>query len=59
MVALLAMVAVLLLSWAITCMFVFLICLCFGVQFTFMIGTGVWLIMCMLKVALGVNNKSK
>lgn len=59
MVALLAMVAVLLLSWAITCMFVFLICLCFGVQFTFMIGTGVWLTLCMLKVALGVNNKSK
>lgn len=59
MVALLAIIAVCLLSWAITCAFVFLICLCFGVQFTFMIGTGVWLIMCLLKVALGANNKSK
>lgn len=38
----------LVISWVITCGFVKLITLCFGIGFTWAIGTGVWLIMRMI-----------
>lgn len=37
------------LSWLITCGLVKLITMCFGWTFSWAIGTGVWLIMCLVK----------
>lgn len=36
-------------SWAITCGIVKLICLCFGITFTWLIATGIWLLLIVLK----------
>lgn len=36
-------------SWAITLGLVYLICLCFSWEFSWLIATGVWLVMCLLK----------
>ena len=38
------------LSWAITIGLIYLICLCFSWQFNLLIATGVWLILCLLKL---------
>ena len=47
------------LSWLITCGLVYLICLCFGLLFTWPIATGIWLLMILLKGVFNitVNNK--
>ena len=37
------------LSWIITCGIVKLICLCFGITFTWLIATGIWLLLIVLK----------
>lgn len=36
-------------SWLITCGIVKLICLCFGLTFTWLIATGIWLLIILLK----------
>lgn len=43
-------------SWIITCGIVKLITMCFGLKFTWLIGTGVWLILCLLRWSLHNNN---
>ena len=35
-------------SWGIVALFVWLICLCFKIQFSFSVATGIWLIVCCL-----------
>ncbi len=44
-------------SWIITCGMVKLITMCFDLEFTLSLGTGVWLILCLLRWTLHDNNK--
>lgn len=37
-------------SWAITCGVIYLITVCFGLEFSWLIATGIWLILCLLGV---------
>ncbi len=37
-------------SWAIVSGFIWLICLCFGFKFNFLIGTGIWLILVLINL---------
>lgn len=46
-------------SWAIVSGFVWLICLCFGIEFNFLISTGVWLILFLLNLVFGKSSDSK
>lgn len=41
------------LSWVVTCGFVKLITLCFGIDFTWGIGTGVWLSLFLISTVTG------
>ena len=36
-------------SWALTCLLVFLIALCFGLKFDLAVATGIWLVLWLLK----------
>lgn len=38
------------LSWAICLGMMYLICLCFSLEFNILIATGVWLILCFIKM---------
>lgn len=38
------------LSWAITVGLVYLICFCFSLEFNLLIATGIWLVLCSLKL---------
>lgn len=44
-------------SWIITCGVVALICLCFGLEFKWLIATGIWLIILVLKSIFQVTVK--
>lgn len=44
----LAILAVMAISWALTCGIIKLITLCFGLTFSFAIATGIWLILFLL-----------
>lgn len=46
-------------SWSIVSGFVWLICLCFGIQFNFLISTGIWLILLLLNLVFGKNSSDK
>lgn len=46
-------------SWAIVSGFVWLICLCFSIEFNFLISTGVWLILFLLNLVFGKPSDSK
>lgn len=41
------------LSWIATCGIVKLICLCFGLTFSWLIATGIWLVMILLRSVFG------
>lgn len=41
------------LSWIVTCVIIKLITLCFGVAFSWLIATGIWLVFLLLKSAFG------
>ena len=41
------------LSWIVTCGIVWLITLCFGLAFDWLIATGIWLVLCLLKWIFG------
>ena len=45
-------------SWGVVSFFVWLICLCFGIKFTFLIATGVWLILFLLCLVFGKSSNS-
>ena len=36
------------LSWAITTGMIYLICLCFSLEFSILTATGIWLVLCLL-----------
>ena len=62
MVALVAIVMFLVLgaiSWIITCGIFYLITLCFGLEFSWLTATGVWLVMILLKSIFSTTNKNK
>lgn len=42
-------------SWILTCGIIKLITLCFGIGFSWLIATGIWLIMCIAKDILKRN----
>ena len=55
LVALIAATLVLALSWGVTVGLVYLICLCFGLEWSWLIGTGVWLVFLILKSIFTAN----
>lgn len=48
LIALLALVVLLALSWALTCVITWLICLCFHLNFNLATSTGIWLVLMLL-----------
>ena len=46
-------------SWIITCGIFYLITLCFGLEFSWLTATGVWLVMILLKSIFNTTNKNK
>lgn len=58
-VAILTLLGLTAISWAITCGIIYLITLCFGLVFSWPIATGIWLILLLLKAAFNDNHKSK
>ena len=46
-------------SWFATCGVVYLITLCFGLEFSWLIATGIWLILILVKGALKVTIKKE
>ena len=61
-VALIAIVMFLVLgaiSWLITCGIFYLITLCFGLEFSWLTATGVWLVMVLLRGIFSVTVKNK
>lgn len=46
-------------SWLITCGIFYLITLCFGLEFSWLTATGVWLVMILLKSIFNTTNKNK
>jgi hypothetical protein len=54
----LIMVVIFGISWAGTCFLVWLITLCFGMEFSFAIGTGIWLLIMLVRgiFSVTVNN---
>ena len=61
-VALIAIVMFLVLgaiSWIITCGIFYLITLCFGLEFSWLTATGVWLVLILLKSIFNTTNKNK
>ena len=45
------------LSWAITMVLFALVCLCFSWEFNWLIATGIWIIICILKLIIGRTEK--
>ena len=41
-----------LISWVITCGILWLICLCFGLEFSLLIASGIWLVLVLLGAIL-------
>lgn len=52
----LIVIAMYALSWAICVGLMYLICLCFSWEFSFLIATGIWLILCFLKALFPSKN---
>ena len=46
-------------SWTITIGLIYIICLCFGIEFKLFIATGIWLILCLLSSIFGGSKRSK
>ena len=44
-------------SWIVTCGLIKLITMCFGLEFSWVVATGIWLILCMLKSIFNVTVK--
>ena len=44
-------------SWIVTCGIIKLITMCFGLEFSWAIATGIWLIICILKSIFNVTVK--
>ena len=46
-------------SWIITCGIFYLITLCFGLEFSWLTATGIWLVIILLKSIFNVTVKNK
>lgn len=57
LITLFALILTVLYSWMITIFFVYLICLCFNLSFTFRIASGIWLSLILLNVSLQISTK--
>jgi hypothetical protein len=44
-------------DWAITCVIVKLVTMCFGLQFKWSIATGIWLVVLLIKEAFNIGRK--
>ena len=44
-------------SWIVTCGIIKLITMCFGLEFSWAVATGIWLIICILKSIFNVTVK--
>lgn len=58
LIALFAIALVLGISWACTCGLIFLITLCFSIEFSWAIATGIWLILLMLSSFFRSSNSN-
>lgn len=56
--ALLAITALYMISWAITCGIIYLITLCFGWTFKWGIATGIWLVICLFNLVFKRNTSN-
>jgi hypothetical protein len=54
----LLVIIVLVASWGLTNLIVWLIFLCFGWEFSLLVGTGIWLVLLLIKSVLPSNVKS-
>lgn len=54
-IALLALVALTALSWVCTCFIIWLICLCFHINFSLDTSTGIWLVLVLLRSTFREN----
>jgi hypothetical protein len=59
LIALVSVAIILSLSWGVSTLLVWLICLCFGWSFSLLIGTGIWLIMLLLSSVFKPTNEQK
>lgn len=53
----LVVVAMYAISWLVSCGIIKLICLCFGLTFSWAIATGIWLIMILLRGIFSITVK--
>ena len=45
-------------GWLSTCGVIYLVTLCFGLEFSWLIATGIWLVICLLKsFTQNINNR--
>ena len=56
-IAILILAALLGMSWIVTCGLIKLITMCFGLEFSWAVATGIWLIICILKSIFNVTVK--
>lgn len=45
------------LSWALSMALFYLVCLCFSWEFNWLIATGIWLVLCIIKLIFGGKTK--
>lgn len=50
MLAIIAITGVWLISWGATCGIIWLICVCFGLDFSLLVATGIWLVLVLLGI---------
>ena len=51
----LILIAIFAVGWALTCGLIYLICICFGLKFSWTISTGIWLVLLLLKNSFSGN----
>lgn len=55
----LLIIALLAISWGLTSFIIWLICLCFGLEFKLLTATGIWLVLCLLSSVFGKKKEVK
>lgn len=53
--AVIGVIFLLVISWLATCGLVYLATLCFGYQFTWLLGTGVWIVLWIIKSIIPIR----
>lgn len=57
MIALLTLLMILGLDFALLSLFVYIICFCFGIVFTWKLALGIWLVIVFIKLCFSKTNK--